>query len=155
MPTAHYYKQSFYVHAWQNIVDVNAPLIEIPVGMFGPFLSGFAFENVDGTFTVSLGQGVAVGGDNTVSGSVGGVYRLSSLDNLAPENTIAFVGDWYGAIDVYNAYRSGGDAFLLTLFGGDVHFDRHPGPLFDRVTTDQARVVGGAAGDDHDPVEVA
>jgi Ca2+-binding RTX toxin-like protein len=122
MPTAHYFRQSFYVPAWQNIVDVNAGLIEIPVGMFSPFLSGFAFENVDGTFTVCLGQGVGIAGD-TISGTVGGVYRLSSLDDLSPENTIAFVGDWYSAIDVYNAYHSGGDAFLLTLFGGDVHFE--------------------------------
>jgi Ca2+-binding RTX toxin-like protein len=124
MPTAHYYEQSFYVPAWQNIVDVNAPLIEIPENLLSPGLGGFAFENVDGTYTVWLGEDVALGGpDGIVSGTVQAVFRLSSLDNLDLENTIARVSGSYNAIDVYNAYRSGGDAFLLTLFGGDVHFE--------------------------------
>ena len=32
--------------------------------------------------------------------------------------------------------------------GGDVHLDRDPGPVLDRVAPDQARVVGRATGDD-------
>src|SRR6201999_3269928 len=43
----------------------------------------------------------------------------------------------------------------VAVLGGDVHFDRHPRPLLDRVATDQAGVVAGPAGDDHDPADVA
>jgi hypothetical protein len=113
MPTAHYYEQSFYVSAWQNIVDVNAGLITIPLNSLSPGLGGFAFENVDGTYTVWLGEDVNLGWpDGIVSGTVQAVFRLSSLDNLDLENTIARVSGLYDAIDVYNAYRSGGDAFF-------------------------------------------
>src|SRR5262245_28627743 len=124
MPSAHYYEQSFYVSAWQNIVDVNAELIIIPLNGLSPDLEGFAFENADGTFTAWLGEDVALGWpEGIVSGTVQVVFRLSSLDNLDPENTIARVSGLYNAIDVYNAYRSGGDAFFLNLFGGDVHVE--------------------------------
>ena len=43
----------------------------------------------------------------------------------------------------------------VAVLGGDVHLDRHPRPLLDRVAADQAGVVGGAAGDDHDPPHAA
>ncbi len=43
----------------------------------------------------------------------------------------------------------------VAVLGGDVHLDRHPRPLLDRVTADQAGVVGGAAGDDDDPLDAA
>ena len=42
------------------------------------------------------------------------------------------------------------DRIAVAVLGGDVHLDRHPRPLLDRVTADQAGVVGGAAGDDDD-----
>ena len=37
----------------------------------------------------------------------------------------------------------------------DVHLDGHARPLLDRVAADQAGVVRGAAGHDHDPAQVA
>jgi Ca2+-binding RTX toxin-like protein len=124
MPTAHYYEQSFYEFPWQYVVDVNSPLTIIPLNLLSPDLEGFAFENVDGTHTVWLGEDVALGWpDGIVSGTVQVVFRLSSLDSLDLDNTIARVSGSYNAIDIYNAYHSGGDAFLLTLFGGDVHFE--------------------------------
>ena len=43
----------------------------------------------------------------------------------------------------------------VAVLGGDVHLDRHARPLLERVAADQARVVRGAAGDDHDAVAVA
>ena len=43
----------------------------------------------------------------------------------------------------------------VAVLGGDVHLDRDPRPLLDRVATDEAGVVGGAAGDDHDPARCA
>ena len=42
----------------------------------------------------------------------------------------------------------------VAVLRGDVHLDRQPRPLLDRVAPDQAGVVGGAAGDDHDPAHV-
>ena len=38
--------------------------------------------------------------------------------------------------------------------GGDIHLDRPPRPPFDRVAADEAGVVGGPAGDDHDAPDV-
>ena len=43
----------------------------------------------------------------------------------------------------------------VAVLGGDVHLDRDARPLLDRVAADQARVVGGAAGDDDDPLDAA
>ena len=42
----------------------------------------------------------------------------------------------------------------VAVLGGDVHFYGHARPLLDRVAADQPRVVGGAAGDDHDALDV-
>ena len=39
----------------------------------------------------------------------------------------------------------------VAVLGGDVHLDRDPRPLLDRVAAHQAGVVAGPAGDDHDP----
>ena len=39
----------------------------------------------------------------------------------------------------------------VAVLGGDVHLDRDPRPGLHGVAADEARVVGGAAGDDHDP----
>ena len=47
------------------------------------------------------------------------------------------------------------DRVAVAVLGGDVHLDRDPRPLLDRVAADEAGVVGGAAGDDHDPLDVA
>ena len=47
------------------------------------------------------------------------------------------------------------DRVAVAVLGGDVHLDRDPRPLLDRVAADQAGVVGGAAGDDHDPPHAA
>ncbi len=46
------------------------------------------------------------------------------------------------------------DRVAVAVLRGDVHLDGQPRPLFDRVASDEARVVGGAAGDDHDPSHV-
>ena len=41
----------------------------------------------------------------------------------------------------------------VAVLGGDVHLDRDPRPLLDRVAADEPGVVAGAAGDDHDPAD--
>ena len=43
----------------------------------------------------------------------------------------------------------------VAVLGRDVHLDRDARPLLDRVAADQARVVGGAAGDDDDALDAA
>ena len=43
----------------------------------------------------------------------------------------------------------------VAVLGGDVHLDRDARPLLDRVAADEAGVVRGAAGHDHDPPRVA
>ena len=43
----------------------------------------------------------------------------------------------------------------VAVLGRDVHLDRDARPLLDRVAADQARVVGGAAGDDDDALGAA
>ncbi len=45
------------------------------------------------------------------------------------------------------------DGVAVAVLGGDVDLDGQPRPLFDRVAADQPGVVGGAAGDDHDPLD--
>ena len=70
MATAHYYQQSFDLPFWQHIVDFNATLIEIPLGLLSATHSGFAFENVDGTYTVFVGTDIVMGAAGPVSGTV-------------------------------------------------------------------------------------
>ena len=43
------------------------------------------------------------------------------------------------------------DGVAVAVLGRDVDLDREPGPLLDRVAPDQPGVIGGPAGDDHDP----
>ena len=87
MPTAYYYEPSFNRSPWQHIIDVNAALIEIPLDTLSAGLSGFAFENVDGTHSVFLSHDVVVGGGgDPVGGTVLAVLRLSSLQTpVEPE----------------------------------------------------------------------
>ncbi len=42
----------------------------------------------------------------------------------------------------------------VAVLGSDVHLDRDARPLLDRVAANEARVVGGPAGDDHDAAHV-
>jgi hypothetical protein len=79
MAAVTYYEQSFSVLFWQNIVNVNAPLIPVPLGTVSPTLSGFAFENVDGTYTVFLGDNIVVGDGAPISGTVQEIVRRSNL----------------------------------------------------------------------------
>src|SRR5262245_65584881 len=79
MATVTYYEQSFLVPFWQNVVDWNAALIAVPLGTVSGSLSGFAFENVDGTYTVFLGADLVVGASAPISGTVTEIVRRSSL----------------------------------------------------------------------------
>ena len=45
------------------------------------------------------------------------------------------------------------DRVAVAVLRGDVHLHRHARPLLDRVAADQAGVVRGAAGDDHDALD--
>ena len=46
------------------------------------------------------------------------------------------------------------DRVAVAVLGGDIHLDRDPCPLLDRVAADEARVIAGAAGNDHDPAHL-
>jgi hypothetical protein len=70
MATVTYYEQSFLVPFWQNVIDWNAELIPVPLGTVSGGLGGFAFENVDGTYTFFLGTDIAVGESAPISGTV-------------------------------------------------------------------------------------
>ena len=45
-------------------------MISIPLGTVSGTLSGFAFENVDGTYTIFLGTDIVVGENAPISGTV-------------------------------------------------------------------------------------
>jgi Ca2+-binding RTX toxin-like protein len=112
------YERSFLIPFWQNVVDWNAALIAVRLGTVSGSLSGFAFENVDGTYTVFLGTDIVLGENGPVSGTVTQIVHRSSLD---PFGTIdALITDSFSATGVYEAYRGGGDEFFSSfLSGGD------------------------------------
>ena len=60
--------------------------------------------------------------------------------------------DWEIPID---EIAGADDRVAVAVLGGDVDLDRHPRPLLDRVAADQAGVVRGSAGDDHDASQAA
>jgi len=69
MAGVRYFQQSFFELFWQDVVNVNAALIEIPLGTLSANLNGFAFENLDGTYTVFLGD-VTFNDNGSPSGAV-------------------------------------------------------------------------------------
>src|SRR5262245_57077147 len=116
MATVTYYEQSFLVPFWQNIIDFNAALIAVPLGTVSGSLSGFAFENVDGTWTVGLGTNIVLGEGAPISGTVTHIVRPSSLD--ASGTTYADITGSLAGTGVYEAYRGGGEAFFSSVFSG-------------------------------------
>jgi Ca2+-binding RTX toxin-like protein len=116
MATVTYYEQSFLVPFWQNVVDWNAALIAVPLGTVSGSLSGFAFENVGGTWTLGLGTNIVLGEGAPIGGTVTQIVRRSSLD--ASGITYADITGSFAATGVYEAYRGGGDAFFSSVFSG-------------------------------------
>jgi hypothetical protein len=117
MATVHYCQLSFWHLLWQDIADFNTTLIAIPAGLLSPD-SGFAFQNIDGTYTVSLGDDIVMGPGGPVSGTVDQVLRLSSI---AGPRTIgsAEVSGSFSAADLYNACRNGGSYFQAAVFSSN------------------------------------
>jgi Ca2+-binding RTX toxin-like protein len=114
-----YYEQSFFAAFWQDIVDFNAELIEIPLGTLSADQNGFAFENVDGTYTVFFGD--VTFGESGPNGTVTEILRLSSIAQ-APTigTTLTTVDGNFSASLAHEAYRDGGTAFYSYIFdGGD------------------------------------
>jgi Ca2+-binding RTX toxin-like protein len=137
MATATFYESSFSQLLWQNVVDVNAELIDIPG-------SGFAFENVGGTFTVFLGEDVVVtGGNPPVSGTVTEILYLTSIA-IGSEHA-RIVGS-FDASSMYEAYRGGGDAFFATVFSGNDTIEIDGPPSLGAL--DQSPLIEAYAGDD-------
>lgn len=112
MATLHYCQLSFWHLLWQDIADFNTTLIAIPAGLLSPD-SGFAFQNIDGTYTVSLGDDIVMGPGGPVSGTVDQALRLSSIAGPPTiGSTIAEVSGSFSAVDLYNAYCNGGSYFF-------------------------------------------
>jgi len=138
MAAVTYYEQSFSVLFWQNIVNVNAPLIPVPLGTVSPTLSGFAFENVDGTYTVFLGDNIVVGDGAPISGTVQEIVRRSNLTWFGTiyaviTDPLSATGDPLSATAAYEALQGGGTEFFSSvLSGGDnveIHSPASLGPL--------------------------
>jgi Ca2+-binding RTX toxin-like protein len=120
MAGVRYFAQSFFSPFWQDVVDFNAELIEIPLGTLSANQNGFAFENVDGTYTVFLGD-VTFISDSDLIGEVTDILRLSSIDQ-APTigTTLTTVNDSFSANTARQAYLDGGTQFYSFIFdGGD------------------------------------
>jgi len=119
MATVTYHPQSFLFPFWQNVIDFNASLIPIPPGMVSGTLSGFAFENVDGTYTIFLGTDIVVGESAPISGTATEIVRRSTLDPFGVH--YADITDSFPATGVYEAFRDGGTEFFASvLSGGDL-----------------------------------
>jgi hypothetical protein len=106
MPNVTYYEHSFLVPFWQNVVDWNAALIAVPLGTVSGSLSGFAFGNVGGTYTVFLGTDIVVGEGAPISGTVTAIVHRTSLDAFGTIDAI--ISGSFAATDVYQAYRAVG-----------------------------------------------
>ena len=87
MATATYLEQSFLAPFWQHVIDVNAALIPVPLGTVSGSLSGFAFENVGGTYTVFLGTDIVLGASGPIRGTVTQIVRRSNLKNRPGQST--------------------------------------------------------------------
>ena len=110
MATVTDYPQSFLVPFLQNVIDFNASLIPIPLGMVSGTLSGFAFENVDGTYTIFLGTDIVVGESAPISGTATEIVRRSTLDPFGVH--YADITGSFPATGVYEAFRGGGRSSL-------------------------------------------
>jgi Ca2+-binding RTX toxin-like protein len=120
MAGVRYFEQSFFSLFWQDVVDFNAELIEIPLGTLSANLNGFAFENVDGTYTVFLGD-VTFNSNSAPTGEVTDILRLSSIAQ-APTigTTLTTLDGSFSASLAHQAYRDGGTEFYRYIFdGGD------------------------------------
>ena len=111
--------QSFNVEPWRNIVDFNAELIEVPLGTISDSLQGFAFLNVDGTYTAFLGADVTLDeyGYPSFFATVELISRRSTLDQFS--TIYATVEGSYAASAVYHSYQDGGDDFISYILNGD------------------------------------
>jgi Ca2+-binding RTX toxin-like protein len=120
MAGATYFEQSFFSLLWQDVPDFNAELIEIPLGTLSDDQNGFAYENVDGTYTVFLGDVSFVRDLGVVTGPVDTILRLSNIDGPPTIGTmLTEVNGTYSASQAQDAYLDGGTAFFSYIFDGD------------------------------------
>jgi hypothetical protein len=114
------FEQSFFSLLWQDVPDFNAELIEIPLGTLSDDQNGFAYENVDGTYTVFLGDVSFVRDLGGVTGAVDTILRLSNIDGPPTiGTTLTEVNGTYSASHAQDAYLDGGTAFFSYIFDGD------------------------------------
>ncbi|MEZ5827346.1 MAG: calcium-binding protein [Hyphomicrobiales bacterium] len=145
MASATYYQQSFFSLLWQDIVDFNADLIEIPLGTLSADHNGFAYENVDGTYTVFLGD--VTFSDGIASGSVDSILRLSDIDGPPTiGSTLTEVNGTYSALLAQQAYLGGGTALYQYIFDGDDNIGFQTPPSLGALG--QSPTIETYAGDD-------
>ena len=88
----------------------------IPLGTVSGTLSGFAFENVDGTYTIFLGTDIVVGENAPISGTATEIVRRSTLDPFGVH--YADITGSFPATGVYEAFRGGGTEFFASVLSG-------------------------------------
>ena len=155
MATVTYHPQSFLFPFWQNVIDFNASLIPIPLGMVSGTLSGFAFENVDGRMPeepwthATLARAVAAVVQFTKAVTPSPIVlphdhpRLGGWAELGADPTrrarLARVSMW-AADSVSKLAALEADGLRATQGSSLVHFDLYPHNML--VTPDRVVFVG-------------
>ena len=126
MANVTYHRQSFSALFWQNVIDVNADLIPVPLGAVSGSLSGFAFQNVDDTWTLFLGPDILAGDVAPISGTVTAIIRRSSLDAFGFNYAVitdleSAAGVPLSATAAYEAFQGGGTELFASVFAGADH----------------------------------
>ena len=123
MATVNYFEGSFGLAPWQVVLDPTAPFVEIAADTLMEGVNGWAHLNIDGTYTVFLGEDIVLNElGEPIFGALSAVLRLSQItDPIDDENPdtldavlASYVGD-FDPLDVYNAVHQGGEALIERL----------------------------------------
>ncbi|MCB9949038.1 MAG: hypothetical protein H6842_14650 [Rhodospirillaceae bacterium] len=126
MATVNYFEGSFGAAPWQVVVDPTAPMIEIAVGVLSPWHNGWAHLNIDGTYTVFLGEDIVFNAlGEPIGGTLTDVVRMTQItEAFDPDDVLAaYSGPFDTILNYYNAFYQGGTALIDRLSMGDDTID--------------------------------